>query len=410
LLARAAGFGSNQLVIQTKALAIAIEFALMTVLFSSSSIDAAAATASSKQPLVYVGAFTGPSKGKGIYAYRMDLDSGAMTPLGLAAETDSPTFLDVDSKGRHVYAINEIEHFDGKPAGAVSAFSIDRASGKLTPLNQLSSVGTGPCYVMVDRGGRNALVANYAGGSIAVLPIGSDGRLKDASAFIQHTGKSVNPDRQAGPHAHCLTLDPAGHFAFACDLGLDKILIYKLDSKSGKLVPNHPAFAEVKPGDGPRHIAFDPSGHFAYVITEMHSTIVAFKYDSRRGALEEVQTVSSVPDDFTGNKWGAEIQVHPSGKFLYASNRNHDSIAVFAIDAATGKLTSLQHEPTQGKTPRYFTLDPTGKFLLAANQDSDTIVIFRVDPTTGRLTPTGQTVQIPGPACIKFVPGIPVAN
>ncbi len=371
------------------------------ILFSNSTM---AGAAEMKPSLVYVGTFTEPTKGKGIYAYRMDPATGAMTSLGLAAETPSPTFLDIDSSGQRLCAINEINRFEDKPAGAASAFSINRETGKLTFLNQRSSGGPGPCYVMLDRAGRNALVANYAGGSVAMLPMGSDGRLGEASAFIQHSGKSVNPDRQAGPHAHCMTLDPAEHFAFACDLGLDKVLIYRFDSTAGTLVPNDPPSAQTRPGSGPRHIAFHPNGRFAYVIHELDSTIAVFKYDAARGSLDGVQTVSTVPDDFKGKKWAAEVQVHPSGKFLYASNRNHDSIAVFTIDSATGKLAPIQYEPTQGKTPRYFTLDPTGKYLLAANQDSDTIVIFKVDDATGRLKATGNVVQIPGPACIKFVP------
>jgi 6-phosphogluconolactonase len=353
--------------------------------------------------LVYVGTLSG-AKSKGIYAYRMDPATGSLSPIGLAAETPSPSFLDIDGRGRFLYAANEINHFEGKAAGAVSAFAIERETGKLTLLNQRSSVGAGPCHVALDRTGKFALVANYGSGSVAVLPVEADGRLGEARTFRQHEGRSVNPERQAGPHAHCMALDPANRFALACDLGLDKVLIYRFDPQAGTLTPNEPAHAEIKPGSGPRHLAFAPDGRHVYVINEMEATVVAFDYDAKRGALKETQTISALPDDFKGQKWAAEIEVHPSGKFLYASNRNHNSIAVFAIDKRTGKLTLVQHEPTQGKTPRHFTIDPTGRFLLVANQDSDNIVVFSIDTATGRLKPAGQTVEAPTPMCIKFVP------
>jgi 6-phosphogluconolactonase len=240
---------------------------------------------------------------------------------------------------------------------------------------------------------------------VAVLPIGTDGALKPASAFIQHTGASVNAERQKGPHAHSINLDPANRFAYAADLGLDKVLIYRFNAEKGSLVANDPPFASVEPGAGPRHFAFHPDGRFAYVINEMHVTVTAFSRDRDRGALTELQTISTLPPGRsveTGYST-ADVQVHPSGRFLYGSNRGHDSIVVFAIDEKTGRLTYVENRPTQGSTPRGFGIDPSGTYLLAANQRSDTVVVFRIDRQTGRLTPTGHTIAVGAPVCVKFV-------
>jgi 6-phosphogluconolactonase len=333
----------------------------------------------------------------------MDPGSGQLTPAGLAAETVNPSFLAISPNHRFLYAVNEIDDFGGTSSGAVSAFAIEPTTGKLTLLNQESSRGSGPCHLIVDKQGKNVLVANYGGGSVAVLPIRPDGRLGPATAFIQHQGSSVNPQRQKEPHAHSMNLDAANRFAFAADLGLDKVLIYRFDPNHGTLAPNDPAAATVAPGSGPRHFAFHPSGHWAYVINEIASTITAFSYDAKTGALKTVQTVSTLPEGFTGNSSTAEIQVHPSGKFLYGSNRGDDSLAIFRSDPDTGRLTSVGRQPTQGKTPRGFGIDPTGAFLLAANQDSDSIVVFRIDPETGKLQPTGQVVEVPKPVCVQFI-------
>ena len=227
-------------------------------------------------------------------------------------------------------------------------------------------------------------------------------RWPSPGTVIQHQGSSVNPQRQAGPHAHFIIPDPANRFALTCDLGLDQVLVYRLDAAKATLAANVPPFAAVKPGSGPRHLAFHPSGRFVFLINEMGSTLIAFAYDARRGALKELQTISTLPEGFTGTKSCAEVQVHPSGKFVYGSNRGHDSIAVFGFDAASGKLTFLECQSTQGKTPRHFALDPTGQWLLAENQDSDSIVVFRVDSKTGRLSPTGQTVSVGAPVCAVF--------
>ncbi len=352
--------------------------------------------------LVYIGTYTGP-KSKGIYAWRYDAATGRSAPLGLVAETANPSFLAAHPNGRYLYAVNEILNYGGGSAGAVSSFAIDRGTGKLTFLNQVSSRGAEPCYVAVDKTGKSVLVANYTGGSVAAFPVLEDGRLGEASAFVQHAGSSVNPERQEGPHAHSINLSPDNRFAIAADLGLDELLVYRFDPTKSSLEANQPAFARVNPGAGPRHFVFHPSGKFAYVINEMQSTVSAFSYDPAGGVLRGLQTVSTLPKDFVGHNDTAEVRVHPSGKFLYGSNRGHDSIAVFAIDAKKGTLTPVAHVPTQGKTPRNFGIDPTGSYLFAANQDSDNIVVFRIDPKTGRLSPTGQVLEVPSPVCVRFV-------
>jgi 6-phosphogluconolactonase len=255
---------------------------------------------------------------------------------------------------------------------------------------------------VVDKWGKNVLAANYSSGSVCVLPIGTDGHLGEQTALIEHQGSSVNPQRQKGPHAHSINLDVANRFAVVADLGLDKVLVYKFDAQNGSLQPNDPPFASLPPGAGPRHFAFHPAGKFAYVINEMASTVTAFSYNADRGVLETIQTVSTLPDGFDGDNTTAEVQVHPSGEYLYGSNRGHDSIAVFRIAPDTGRLSYVANRSTQGKTPRGFGIDQTGRYLLAANQATDTIVVFRVDPGTGDLTPTGDVANVPMPVCVKI--------
>ena len=351
---------------------------------------------------VYVGTYTG-AKSKGIYLFEMDPATGETTPPRVVAETPNPTFLAIHPNGKYLYAANEVGKFGNEDAGFVSAFAIDAKTGGLTPLNQQSSKGTGPCHLVVDREGKNILVANYGGGNVAVLPIGRDGKLAPATAFIQHKGSSVDQGRQEGPHAHSINVAPDNRYAFAADLGLDKVLVYRFDAGKGTLVANDPPAGVVAPGSGPRHFAFHPSGKYAYVINEMLCTVTTFSYDAKTGALKELQTIATLPNPVPGNST-AEIVAHPSGKFLYGSNRGHNSIAMFAIDPKTGLLTAMGHEPTQGKMPRNFAVDPTGVYLLAENQDSDTIVFFKIDPNTGKLTPTGKTVSVPVPVCVKFLP------
>jgi 6-phosphogluconolactonase len=354
---------------------------------------------------VYVGTYTG-AKSKGIYLLELDLATGALSAPVLAAQTANPSFLAIHPSRRFLYAVGELDNFKGKKGGAVTAFAIDEKTGKLTQLNQQSSKGGGPCHLVVDAKGKNVLVANYGGGSVAVLPIDADGKLREASSFIQHMGSSVDKGRQEGPHGHSINLDAANRFAVAADLGLDKVLVYKFDADKGTLTPNTPPSTSVPPGSGPRHFAFHPDRRHAYVINEMKSTVTAFDYDSEKGVLKPVQTLSTLPHPVKGNST-AEVQVHPSGKFVYGSNRGHNSIAIFTVDAKTGRLTAAGHQATGGKTPRNFGIDPTGKWLLAANQDSDTITVFRIDAKTGKLEPTEHKAEVGKPVCVKFIPGRP---
>ncbi len=353
--------------------------------------------------LLFVGTYT-EKESKGIYAYRFDAASSELTPLGVAAETTNPSFLAIDQTNRFLYAVNEVQNYKGASSGAVSAFSIDHQSGKLSLLNQVASRGADPCYIAFDKTGKYALVANYTGGSVAVFPVQADGRMGEASAFVQHQGSSINKERQESPHAHWIETTADNRFAVAVDLGLDELLVYRFDARTGSLTANDPPYAKLDPGAGPRHLAFHPNGKFAYVVNELQSSITAFKNDGSRGVLKKMNTITTIPKGFAGSNDTAEIKVHPSGKFLFASNRGHDSIAVFSINSHTGALTLVDHLPTRGKTPRNFEIDPTGKLLFVANQDTDKIVVFRINPNDGRLTPTGQSLHVPAPVCLKFMP------
>ena len=366
------------------------------------SFTAAESKTGAKELLVYVGTYTS-AKSEGIFTFRMNLDSGALTPAGVTTGVKNPSFLAIHPSRKFLYAVSEVEDSDGKKSGGVTAFAIDAATGKLTKLNAQSSEGAGPCHLVVDRSGKCVLVANYGGGSVASLPIGEDGKLAKAASAIQHQGASVNPRRQESPHAHSINVDPGNRYAVAADLGLDKVLVYRLDAAKGTLTPNDPPSTSVAPGAGPRHFAFHPTGRFAYVINEITCTVTAFAYDGDRGVLKEIQTITTLPHEVKEGYSTAEVQVHPSGKFLYGSNRGHHSIAIFSIDPDSGKLTAVGHQPTGGKTPRNFAIDPTGQFLLAENQDSDTIVVFRIDAKTGELKPTGHIVEVPSPVCVRFL-------
>jgi 6-phosphogluconolactonase len=383
--------------------AVVMLIGLAMICWADPAVTSARATAKPKSAWVYVGTYTDGKSG-GIHVLEIDLETGALSSPKLAAESVNPSFLAIHPDGRHLYAVNEIGDFGGQKAGAVSAFVLEPKTGALTLLNQQSSRGDGPCHLVVDRRGANVLLANYGGGSVAVLPIQPGGRLAPASSFIQHKGSSVTPGRQSSPHGHSINVDAANRYAVAADLGLDKLLVYKLDSGKGTLTPNDPPFTAVSPGAGPRHFAFHPDGHHAYVINEIQCSVTAFEYDPERGTLKPLQTMSTLAENGLRKGYStAEVQIHPSGKFLYGSNRGHDSIAIFSIDPKTGELTSLGREPTQGKTPRNFGIDPTGSYLLAANQDSGTIVVFRIDPESGRLQATGQRVEVPKPVCVKFL-------
>jgi 6-phosphogluconolactonase len=374
---------------------------LLALLAALPSISLAAAE-EHKELLVYIGTYTGGGKSKGIYCYRLNMATGELAEVGVTEGVKNPSFLAIHPGGKYLYSVSEVSDAGGKPTGAVTAFALDRKSGKLTSLNHQSSEGAGPCHVSVDKTGKCVLVANYGGGSVASLPIGADGSLAKAASAIQHEGSSVNPSRQAGPHAHSINVAPDNRFAFAADLGLDKVLIYKLDPAKGTITPNNPPFAATPAGGGPRHFAFHPSGRFAYVCNEMTSAVTAFAYDAETGALKEFQTITTLPKETPGNST-AEIQVHPSGRFLYCSNRGHDSLAIFTIDEKTGKLAATGHQSTLGKTPRNFGIDPTGTYVIACNQSTDSIVVFKVNQETGALMDAGKPVSVPSPVCVKFV-------
>lgn len=377
---------------------------MFLVVLSFCSLGMAAANHHTKY-FIYVGTYTEEgSASKGIYVYRFDSATGEITPGGLAAPTINPSFLVVHPNQRFVYAVNEVGNYKGEKSGAVSAFSIDKITGKLALLNQVASRGAGPCYISVDKSGKFVLVANYDGGSVAVFPVLEDGRLGESSAFVQHTGHGTDAERQEAPHAHSIDVSPDNRFAIVDDLGLDETRVYAFDSAKGTLGESPANIGKAAPGAGPRHFAFRPDGKFGYVINEMASTVAVFRYEAGAGSLQPVQTISSVPKDFSGHREAAEIEVHPSGKFLYASNRGHDSIAVFAIDAGKGTLTPVEYTLTKGASPRNFEIAPGGKLLFVGNEKSDNLAVFRINQQTGRLTPTGKLFDIAQPVCVRFVP------
>jgi 6-phosphogluconolactonase len=351
--------------------------------------------------LVYIGTYTElpgvPSQG--IYVYRFDPQSGALTYVAVVPGSKNPSFLAVHPTGRYLYAVHEVENFDGQPGGGVSAYALDPETGVPAPLNRQLSQGSIPCHVSTDAAGQYAFLANFVGGSVGMLPIDADGSLRPASDVVPHRDPAA-PDKRS--HAHQISFDPSQRWAFAPDLGLDRVMVYQPDPEKGKLVPQPALAAKAAPGAGPRHLDFHPSGRFAYLINELNGTLTAFAFDPATGSLTELQTESTLPAGYSGTISCADIHVAPSGRFVYGSNRGHDSIVIFAIDPASGRLSYVGHEPTQGRTPRNFALDPSGTFLLAANQDSSTIVTFRVDTQSGRLTPTGQVTEVPAPVCVKF--------
>ena len=343
---------------------------------------------------VYFGTHTaGP--GKGFSLARFDTTTGALTKPEFLLEAPAPAYFIVTPDGKHLYTCNS--------TGFVSAYAIDPATARLTLLNQVPSGGGDPSYISLDQTGQYVFVANYDGGNIAAWRLRPDGGIGERTAFVQHTGHGVNPKRQSHAFAHSIHVDLTNRFVLVADLGLDKLFVYKFDVKTGSLTPNDPPFATVKPGSGARHMVFYPNGRWVYLITEMGSTIVQFEWDSTRGTLKELQTVSTLPPDFHGNSACSELTLHPNGKFMYASNRGHDSIAVFAIDAQSGRLTPVQYVPSGGKTPRNFALDRAGRWMLVTNHDSNVAMVFRIDQATGRLTPVGSPVEVPYPFCPRFL-------
>lgn len=351
--------------------------------------------------IVYVGTYTRGTASEGIYRCKLNMATGELRKLGVTKDIDNPSFLEIHPSGKYLYCVNEIGDYQGASSGAISAFAIS-PDGSLQFLNQTATGGAAPCHLVIDKNGRNALVANYTGGSVASLPIGSNGQIGAITTLVQHQGTSVNPRRQSGPHAHSINLDSANQFAVVADLGLDKLLVYRFDSKKGTLAANATPGIAIAPASGPRHFAFHPNGHFGYVINEMALTITALAYNPQRGVFSMLQTIATVPDDVDRKGLStADIRVHPTGKFLYGSNRGHNSIAVYRIEPESGRLALVEIEPTQGKTPRNFFIDPSGTFLLAENQSSGTIVVFRIDPATGALLATGHSAKIPAPVCIR---------
>lgn len=376
-------------------------YTLLVLAFPMAAISAAK-DAPTGEYLLFVGTYTG-KESKGIYAYRFNSGADHLAPLGLVAETPNPSFLAIDPTRHFLYAVNEIDKYRGESSGSVSAFAIDRESGRLSRLNEVPSQGTDPCYVSLDKSGKFVLVANYGSGSVAVFPALKNGSLGEASGFVQNTGSGPDRERQEGPHAHWIEVTPDNRFAMTADLGIDQVLVFPFDERNGGLSARDSRLAKVAPGAGPRHIDLHPNGRFAYVLNELQSTVNVFAYDTNRGQLQPLQTITTVPKEFSGVNNSAEIKVHPSGKFLFASNRGHDSIAVFSIDQRKGMLSLAGHFLTQGKKPRNFEIDPTGSRLFVANQDSGNIVVFDIDAATGKLTATGQVLRVDSPVCLKFM-------
>ena len=360
----------------------------------------------SKEMLLYIGTYTSSGKSEGIYVHKFDLETGKLTPLHIVKDVLEPSFLTIDKSRKYLYAANELLEYEGKKSGAVSAFAIDQKTGNLQFLNKQSSLGDAPCFITSSENEKFALVANYLGGNVSVYPIEKDGKLGASVDLAQHTGFGPNKDRQESAHAHSITLDRNNRFAFAADLGIDKLMIYAFDAKTGKLKPNeNQPFYQTKAGAGPRHFSFHPNGKLAFLINELDLTMTSLAYDEKIGTLKEIQIVPTLPVGVSNvGATCADIHVSPNGKFLYGSNRGHNSIVSYKIDEKTGRLEYIEHTSTNGKKPRNFAIAPDGKFLLVANQDSDNIVVFRIDEKTGKLQTTGNTAQVPVPVCLKFIP------
>jgi len=346
---------------------------------------------------VYLGTYTHNSPAEGIYHATFNLKTGKLSDADLACVTPNPTFIEIHPNTKFLYAVSE------RDPGAVSAFVIEPGTKKLRLLNKSATKGKGPCHLCISRDGRILLVANYHSGSVASIPINKDGTLAEAASFIQHTGSSVNPERQHEPHVHSVNLSPDNRFAYVADLGIDKIMIYQLDAKSSRLLPSNPTEIKIKPGAGPRHLSFSPNGKYVYLINELDGTVVVFIHNVKSGNLTEIQTISTLPEGFTGFSTCAEVRVHPGGKFLYGSNRGHNSIVIYKIDSEKGTLTLLGFQDYGIKNPRNFNIEPTGQFCLVANQDANTVLVFNINQKTGMLERTDQAIKIGSPVCVRFL-------
>lgn len=351
---------------------------------------------------VYIGTYT-RGESKGIYSFALDTGAGTLVPEGLMAETPNPSFLAIHPDGNYLYACNELDKFNDQPSGALTAFSINPANGRLDKLNDTATGGTGTCHANISHKGKFIVAANYGSGSCCAFALGKDGKLGERTAFHQHTGSSADAGRQSSPHAHSVNFDAKNKHVIVADLGLDQVKVYNFDAKKGTMVPNDPPFTMVKPGSGPRHFTFHPSGKFAYVINEMACTVTGFNWDEKKGTLTEFETVTTLPVPVRRGFSTAEVVAHPNGRFLYGSNRGHNTIAVFQVNPVDGKLTTVEHKSTMGEVPRNFAIDPTGQYLIAANQNTHTIVLFWINTATGALEQLGHPYPVPSPVCVRYL-------
>jgi 6-phosphogluconolactonase len=360
---------------------------------------------------VYIGTYTEPilfgtgevlvGKGRGIYVYEIDVQSGEICLIGIKEGVVNPSYIAFGSGGEYVYAVNELKTFNGQASGTVSAFKLGGKASELEFLDLQLTMGTDPCHLAQDRSGKFVAVANYMSGSVAVFPIMMDGSLGKKVSFMQHDGKSIDPNRQSGPHAHSVVFDPSNRYLLVQDLGIDKIVVYDFDDRTGGLTYDREKSISLTPGSGPRYLEYHPSGKYAYLINELSSTVSVFSAKSGKAVLSEIQNIKTIPAEFHGPSTAADLHITPSGDYLYASNRGHDSLAIFRIDQDSGKLELIGFESTRGKTPRNFAIDPKGNFILVANQDSDSIVVFRINPD-GTLKVTENQLEVPNPVCIRI--------
>jgi len=367
---------------------MAMFFSLLTLLLEGSTV-----VAGTDEQVMYVGT---SQNEQGIYASTLNLKTGEMSPAKVVADAPRPGFLALHPRLPLLYAVTAEPT---KPAGGVRAYKIDAANNELTLLNKQATGDEGATHLALDPAGNTIVVAHYSGGSTAVLPIAADGSIEALATVVKHTGSGPSLDRQTEPHAHGVAFDASGQFACVADLGTDEVIVYRLLT-GGKLTQH--SVWKATPGAGPRHLAFHPTGRWLYCLNELDSTMAALSFDADQGELAELQTIGTLPSDFAGSNTTAEVVVHPNGKFLYGSNRGHDSTALLAIDGETGLLTLIEIEPTLGEHPRFIGIEPSGQFLIAANRDANNLVSFRINPTTGALTPTGHETSVPQPVCVVF--------